>query len=93
MQTLALCRLSRSQKTLGVLGGGGLMSAGRSPGGPALAPEYLEVLLQDLLMLLLLVQDVLLLRLLQGPLIHVAPVHLLELLTLLKRAPTTHTHT
>lgn len=38
-------------------------------------------------MLLLLVQDVLLLGLLQGPLVHVAPVHLLELLTLLKHPP------
>lgn len=36
------------------------------------------------MVLLLLVQHVLLLRLLQGPLIHLPPVHLLQLLTLLK---------
>lgn len=45
---------------------------------------YLDLLLKDLVVLLLLVQDMLLLCLLQSPLVHVGPVHLLELLTLLK---------
>lgn len=47
-------------------------------------PPYLDLLLKDLVVLLLLVQDMLLLCLLQSPLVHVPPVHLLELLTLLK---------
>jgi hypothetical protein len=44
----------------------------------------LDLLLEDLMVLLLLVQHMLLLGLLQGPLIHLPPVHLLQLLTLLK---------
>jgi len=43
----------------------------------------LDVLLEGVLVLLLLVQHVLLLGLLQGPLINVPPVHLLQLLALL----------
>lgn len=45
---------------------------------------YLNLLLENLMVLLLLVQHVLLLGLLQGPLINLPPVHLLQLLTLLK---------
>jgi len=44
----------------------------------------LDVLLEGVLVLLLLVQHVLLLGLLQGPLINVPPVHLLQLLALLQ---------
>lgn len=44
----------------------------------------MDVLLEGVLVLLLLVQHVLLLGLLQGPLINVPPVHLLQLLALLK---------
>lgn len=46
---------------------------------------YLDVLLENLLVLLLLVEHMLLLGLLQGSLIHLPPVHLLQLLTLLQR--------
>lgn len=53
------------------------------PPSPMPSP-HLDLLMKDLVVLLLLVQEVLLLRLLQSPLVHVAPVHLLELLTLLK---------
>lgn len=45
---------------------------------------YLNLLLENLMVLLLLVQHVLLLGLLQGPLVNLPPVHLLQLLTLLK---------
>lgn len=46
--------------------------------------RILHLLLQDLVVLLLLVQQVLLLRLLQGPLVHLHPVQLLQLLALLR---------
>lgn len=45
---------------------------------------YLDLLLEDLMVLFLLVQHMLLLSLLQGPLIHLPPIHLLQLLALLK---------
>lgn len=45
---------------------------------------HLDLLLEDLVVLLLLVQHVLLLGLLQGSFIDLPPVHLLQLLTLLK---------
>ena len=45
---------------------------------------YLNLLLENLVVLLLLVEHVLLLRLLQGSFINLPPVHLLQLLTLLK---------
>lgn len=45
---------------------------------------YLDLLLENLMVLLLLVQHMLLLGLLQGSLINLSPVHLLQLLALLK---------
>lgn len=45
---------------------------------------YLNLLLENLMVLLLLVQHMLLLGLLQGSLINLPPVHLLQLLTLLR---------
>lgn len=45
---------------------------------------YLNLLLENLVVLLLLVQHMLLLGLLQGSLINLSPIHLLQLLTLLK---------
>lgn len=45
---------------------------------------HLDLLLEDLVVLLLLVQHVLLLGLLQGSFVNLPPVHLLQLLTLLK---------
>lgn len=62
------------------------MGGGEPVDSPPPLPQYLDLLLQDLLVLLLLVEDVLLLGLLQRPLVHVAPVHLLELLTFLEEA-------
>lgn len=52
-------------------------------GGLRRTNRILDLLLEDLMVLLLLVQHMLLLGLLQGPLIHLPPVHLLQLLTLL----------
>lgn len=61
-----------------------ILRANSGPVGKSRVKAYLNVLLQDLMVLLLLVQHVLLLGLLQGSLIHLPPVHLLQLLTLLQ---------
>lgn len=51
--------------------------------------QYLNLLMKNLVVLLLLVQHVLLLRLLQRPLVHVPAIHLLKLLALLQRVQRT----